>query len=310
MPTYEYACLKCEQHFDAFQLMRDEPFRECPKHLCRLEKWGHGKVKRLLGTGAGIIFKGSGFYTTDYRSDSYKEAAKKETPAGKTEDRDKVGKTRCHQAREKERMKTATPIQLTCPECRRDNEAERIYCHDCGARLDRSALAGRNTGKVETAAEVHKRMREMFSQRGVKARLLFFKSAKLIVIAFAAAALLAMLTAPEVPPVVKSEGFPPQINLNLETLTESHQPQTMQFSEEGVNAYLGQCPEAQKGKVESSADRFRAGDSCFQRRELPGHHRAFHFWLLDLHFRRLRRSDRRWRGKGVPKKRSRWKNAN
>ena len=61
--------------------MRDEPFRECPKNLCRLEKWGHGKVKRLLGKGAGIIFKGSGFYTTDYRSDSYKESAKKETPA-------------------------------------------------------------------------------------------------------------------------------------------------------------------------------------------------------------------------------------
>ena len=80
MPTYEYHCTKCEQNFEAFQSMRDEPFRECPKELCRLPKWGHGKVKRLLGTGAGIIFKGSGFYTTDYRSDSYKEAVKKESP--------------------------------------------------------------------------------------------------------------------------------------------------------------------------------------------------------------------------------------
>jgi predicted nucleic acid-binding Zn ribbon protein len=61
--------------------MRDEPFRECPKNLCRLPKWGHGKVKRLPGIGAGLIFKGSGFYITDYRSDSYKEAAKKEAPA-------------------------------------------------------------------------------------------------------------------------------------------------------------------------------------------------------------------------------------
>jgi len=81
MPTYEYACEKCGQNFDAFQSMRDEPFRECPKHLCRMPKWGHGKIKRLLGTGAGIIFKGSGFYVTDYRSSSYKEGAKKETPA-------------------------------------------------------------------------------------------------------------------------------------------------------------------------------------------------------------------------------------
>jgi putative FmdB family regulatory protein len=81
MPTYEYHCTKCDQNFEAFQSMRDEPFRECPKQLCRLPKWGRGRVKRLLGSGAGIIFKGSGFYTTDYRSDSYKEAAKNESPA-------------------------------------------------------------------------------------------------------------------------------------------------------------------------------------------------------------------------------------
>src|SRR5438128_10854930 len=81
MPTYEYHCAKCGQDFEAFQSMRDEPFRECPKELCRLPKWGHGKVKRLLGTGAGLIFKGSAFYSTDYRSDSYKEAAQKYAPA-------------------------------------------------------------------------------------------------------------------------------------------------------------------------------------------------------------------------------------
>jgi putative FmdB family regulatory protein len=84
MPTYEYACEKCGQTFEAFQSMRDEPFRQCPKDLCRMKKWGHGKVKRLVGTGAGIIFKGSGFYTTDYRSPSYKEEAKKEAPAAAT----------------------------------------------------------------------------------------------------------------------------------------------------------------------------------------------------------------------------------
>ncbi len=61
MPTYEYACQKCGQNFDAFQSMRDEPFAVCPKELCRLPEWGKGNVKRLLGTGAGVIFKGSGF---------------------------------------------------------------------------------------------------------------------------------------------------------------------------------------------------------------------------------------------------------
>src|SRR6059058_2833415 len=134
-------------------------------------------------------------------------------------------------------MKTATPVQLTCPECRRDNEAERIYCHDCGARLDRSALAGYTTGKKETSEELHKRMRGMFSQRGVKTRLLFFKTAKVILLAGAAAA------------AVKSEGFPPQINLSLEKLTESRQPQSMQFSEEGVNAYLASAMKRKKEKL-------------------------------------------------------------
>lgn len=81
MPTYEYLCEKCGKSFEVVQSMRDEPFRECPKELCRQKKWGHGRVKRLVGAGAGLIFKGSGFYTTDYRSNSYKEAAKKEAPA-------------------------------------------------------------------------------------------------------------------------------------------------------------------------------------------------------------------------------------
>src|SRR6476659_3739479 len=83
MPTYEYACQKCGQNFDAFQSMRAEPYKTCPKELCRQPKWGKGKVRRLLGTGAGLIFKGSGFYITDYRSDGYKQAAKKEgSPTG------------------------------------------------------------------------------------------------------------------------------------------------------------------------------------------------------------------------------------
>ncbi len=92
MPTYEYECEKCGKTFEAFQSMRDKAFRECPKELCRQKKWGHGRVKRLLGTGAGLIFKGSGFYTTDYRSHSYKEAAKKEAPAPASSEKAAGGK--------------------------------------------------------------------------------------------------------------------------------------------------------------------------------------------------------------------------
>jgi putative FmdB family regulatory protein len=81
MPTYDYLCEKCAGTFEIVQSMRDAPLKECPKDRCRQKKWGHGKVKRLIGTGAGLIFKGSGFYITDYRSDSYREAAKKDAPA-------------------------------------------------------------------------------------------------------------------------------------------------------------------------------------------------------------------------------------
>jgi len=76
MPTYEYQCEKCAKTFDFFQSMKDEPLKVCPKEHCQQKTWGEGKVKRLLGTGAGLIFKGSGFYATDYRSSGYKAAAK------------------------------------------------------------------------------------------------------------------------------------------------------------------------------------------------------------------------------------------
>ena len=82
MPTYDYRCQKCLQVFEAVQSMKDERFATCPEALCKnAEGWGHGEVTRLLGTGAGLIFKGSGFYITDYRSEGYKEAAKKDVPA-------------------------------------------------------------------------------------------------------------------------------------------------------------------------------------------------------------------------------------
>ena len=68
MPTYDYECTKCGHTFEVFQSMRDKHLTKCP--TCS------GKVKRLVGTGAGLIFKGGGFYQTDYRSSAYRSAAK------------------------------------------------------------------------------------------------------------------------------------------------------------------------------------------------------------------------------------------
>jgi putative FmdB family regulatory protein len=78
MPTYEYTCSKCGKTFDCFQSITAEPLKTCPKDKCPNKTWGKGAVKRSISGGAGIIFKGSGFYETDYRSDKYKNAARKE----------------------------------------------------------------------------------------------------------------------------------------------------------------------------------------------------------------------------------------
>ncbi len=73
MPTYEYLCDACQHAFEQFQSITAKPIKKCPK--C-----GKSKVRRLISLGGGILFKGKGFYQTDYRSKSYQEAAKKEKP--------------------------------------------------------------------------------------------------------------------------------------------------------------------------------------------------------------------------------------
>jgi putative FmdB family regulatory protein len=86
MPTYEYKCDNCGHTFDEFQSFKDEPLKDCPQ--C-----AEPKLRRLFGTGAAILFKGSGFYETDYRSESYKKAAKAdEAPAAKSGSTDSAAK--------------------------------------------------------------------------------------------------------------------------------------------------------------------------------------------------------------------------
>ncbi len=80
MPTYQYACESCRNEFEEFQSITAKPLKTCPK--CRKPR-----LRRLIGTGAGVIFRGSGFYQTDYRSESYKKAAEAESkPAASSTD--------------------------------------------------------------------------------------------------------------------------------------------------------------------------------------------------------------------------------
>jgi putative FmdB family regulatory protein len=85
MPTYEYVCSKCEHHFEVTQRITAEALTVCLKEFCPRKPWGKGKVKRTVGGGSGLLFKGSGFYITDYRSEGYKAAAKKDAGGSSSE---------------------------------------------------------------------------------------------------------------------------------------------------------------------------------------------------------------------------------
>jgi putative FmdB family regulatory protein len=77
MPTYDYNCDACDHNFEVFESIMAEPQTKCPK--CKKKK-----LRRLFGAGAGLVFKGSGFYQTDYRSESYKKSAAADKPASES----------------------------------------------------------------------------------------------------------------------------------------------------------------------------------------------------------------------------------
>lgn len=128
-------------------------------------------------------------------------------------------------------------IKLVCPDCRRENEPERIYCHDCGARLDRSALA-KEPPKQEKPDEAHKRLRSMFDPQRDKLRRNFFKASKVILAALATAAVIQMILPPDVPEQKKSAGFSAPIGLDLENAATAHGTTPLRYTEDQANAYL------------------------------------------------------------------------
>ncbi len=101
MPTYDYKCDNCQHEFEQFQSIKARPIRKCPE--C-----GKLSVQRLIGAGAGIIFKGSGFYQTDYRSESYKKAAESEKKTTSKDTTKKKTETKAKDSKSSEKPKSAT----------------------------------------------------------------------------------------------------------------------------------------------------------------------------------------------------------
>ena len=94
MPTYDYVCEKCGHQFEKVQPISAKPLEICPQDSCTKKQWGKGRVKRAISGGAGLIFKGTGFYITDYRSEKYKEAAKKDSSSSTPAKSDKPADTK------------------------------------------------------------------------------------------------------------------------------------------------------------------------------------------------------------------------
>jgi hypothetical protein len=124
---------------------------------------------------------------------------------------------------------------LVCPECSHENEVERIYCHSCGARLDRSAAASRVLPQKQLE-ETQRHLREIFKPQG-RFRPLFFLLCKLILGACVAAIVIQLILSPEALPAVKDLA-PPEINFDLEKAIRSHRGSQLPYTQEQVNAYL------------------------------------------------------------------------
>lgn len=127
---------------------------------------------------------------------------------------------------------------LLCPECRRENEPERIYCHDCGARLDRSALA-KKSSKEEHPRATQRRLRSMLDPKGARVRRFSLLVGKLLLGALILAGMVQMLRPPVLPSKTKAPLLPAQINMDMENLAIDPRVGPLNYSQEQVNAFLG-----------------------------------------------------------------------
>jgi hypothetical protein len=130
---------------------------------------------------------------------------------------------------------TSTMTAVVCTECRHENEAERVYCHGCGARLDRSALKK----PKENPQDAQKRVKAMFDPQRERIRALFFKVSKVLLGACGAAALVQMALPPDVPAPAKTAIIGSQIRLDLEGAATRHQPSQLQYTDEQITGFLG-----------------------------------------------------------------------
>ncbi len=158
-------------------------------------------------------------------------------------------------------------MKLACPDCRHENEPERIYCHECGARLNRTTLIREQTAaREEDSAETHRRLERMLNPKGVIFRANLKMLGKVLSGAFVAALLVLALSAPEgSPPSAASAPLElgPQIGLDLENVLSKHRGGTFSYTEDQVNGYLRNVLKRKKANLDKPFLQFEGGRAGF-----------------------------------------------
>lgn len=149
-------------------------------------------------------------------------------------------------------MTKESMTKLICPECRHENEPERVYCHSCGAKLDRSAV----TVRKEPVKDTRARMKKMFDPTRAKIRYLFFKTSRMILGAAALALAIQLILPPNVPEPAKTLMLASEVRIQMELATERHQTAQLQFSEDQVNAYLASALKTKQTALNKSVLEF------------------------------------------------------
>ncbi len=155
---------------------------------------------------------------------------------------------------------TTSMTKLVCPECRHENEPERVYCHSCGAKLDRSAV----TVHKELVKDTRQRVKKMFDPQRARIRFLFFKTSKLILGAAALAIVIQMILPPDVPEPTKTLVLASQVRIDMENAVARRQPAQLQFTEEQVNAYLASALKPKQSTLNKPLLEFKRGLVAFR----------------------------------------------
>jgi hypothetical protein len=156
----------------------------------------------------------------------------------------------------------STMPTVACSECRRENEIERIYCHDCGARLERKAIQK----IVPKKEDAHSRVKKLFDSRRAKVRAVFFKISKLVLAACGSAALTVMALPPELPAVPKDKDAliqAPTIGYDLERVLARHEPTQVKYTTDQTNLFLVSHLKSKKKALDQPFLEFKSAVASF-----------------------------------------------